>query len=185
MDILAEYMQYMLDKISVDPKECPLFVADQNKQNDHKEKIVQLVFERFNSPAFFTTKKAVLSLFANGRTTGFIFESGAELTQVMPISDGFVLHRGLESFNLAGEHVTKKVLDLMDSRVREDLTAGRAESVLPYFDYQYEQDAEGAKVARLERLDGVRDSMRDFFRMRVARDAKEGVVGVMVGNDMQ
>jgi len=52
--------------------------------------LIELAFESFETPAFFTCKKSVLSLFANGKTTGMVVESGADMTQVVPISDGFV-----------------------------------------------------------------------------------------------
>lgn len=147
-------------------------VTDQNQQTDDKEKLIELTFEKFSSPAFFTSKRAVLSLFANGRTTGFVLQSGGEMTQAMPINDGYILNKGLNSFNTAGEYVTTQVLNFLKRK--------SVNGMHPYFDYKYSLNHEGVKEARYEKLEGVRDSVRSFYEMRLAREAKEALVKVRV-----
>lgn len=41
-----------------------------------REKLTELIFEKYNVPAFFLIKNAVLSAFANGRATAVIVDSG-------------------------------------------------------------------------------------------------------------
>lgn len=165
-------MDYLIKKIRVDPSQTPIMVTDQNQQTDDKEKLIELTFERFESPAFFTSKRAILSLFANGRTTGFILQSGGEMTQAMPISDGYILTKGLNSFNTAGEHVTEEVLKYLKRKSNN--------GVHPYFDYVYSMSNDGIKEAKYQRLEGVRDSVRNFYEMKIAREAKEMLAKVRV-----
>ena len=40
----------------------------------NREKMTQIMFETFNTPAMYVAIQAVLSLYASGRTTGFLFE---------------------------------------------------------------------------------------------------------------
>jgi actin-related protein len=77
-EILGEYLGFLINKISVDPTQTPILVTDQNQDNEDKEKIIELAFEKFGAPAFYSSKRSVLSLFANGKTTGFVYSSGAE-----------------------------------------------------------------------------------------------------------
>ena len=64
--------------------------APWNKK-DRREKICELMFEKYNVPAFFLVKNAVLAAFANGRSTGLVVDSGATHTSAVPVHDGYVL----------------------------------------------------------------------------------------------
>ncbi|KAK2090746.1 Actin-like 6A [Saguinus oedipus] len=59
-----------------------------------REKLTELMFEHYNIPAFFLCKTAVLTAFANGRSTGLILDSGATHTTAIPVHDGYVLQQG-------------------------------------------------------------------------------------------
>lgn len=77
-EILGDYLEFLINKIRVDPSRTPILISDQNQENEDKEKMVELAFEKFGSPAFYSSKRSVLSLFANGKSTGFVYSSGAE-----------------------------------------------------------------------------------------------------------
>ena len=51
------------------------------------------MFEKYNVPAFFLVKNAVLSAFANGRSTGLVLDSGASHTSAIPVHEGYVLQQ--------------------------------------------------------------------------------------------
>ncbi len=53
------------------------------------------MFEKYNVPAFFLCKSAVLSAFANGRSTGLVLDSGATHTVAVPVYDGYVVGQGI------------------------------------------------------------------------------------------
>ena len=58
--------------------------ASWNVRNN-REKLTELMFEKYNVPAFFLVKNAVLAAFANGRATALVVDSGATYTSAIPV----------------------------------------------------------------------------------------------------
>jgi actin len=72
----------------------------------------------FNTPAFYITIQAVLSLYASGHTTGLVLDSGDGITHTAPIYEGFSLPHAIKHVILAGR-------DLMEYLVKNLLERGR------------------------------------------------------------
>ncbi|XP_065654026.1 actin-like protein 6A isoform X2 [Hydra vulgaris] len=78
-----------------------------------RAKITELLFEKYDIPAFFLCKNAVLAAYAHGRSTGVIIDSGATQTSAVPVHDGYVLQRGIVRTPIAGNVLTSQCLDLV------------------------------------------------------------------------
>lgn len=65
------------------------------------------MFEKYNIPAFFLVKSAVLSAFANGRPTALVYDSGASQTSVVPVFEGYVLQSSIVRMPHGSQFVSK------------------------------------------------------------------------------
>ncbi|GLT74314.1 hypothetical protein SLA2020_461190 [Shorea laevis] len=72
----------------------------------NREKTIEIMFEVFDVPATYVAIQAVLSLYASGRTTGVVMDSGEGVTHVVPIYEGYALPHAIERLDLAGKDLT-------------------------------------------------------------------------------
>lgn len=54
---------------------------------------LQIMFEEFNTPALYIANQARLALFASGRSTGIVIESGDGVTHIVPMQEVCKLSR--------------------------------------------------------------------------------------------
>ncbi|KAJ1884136.1 centractin- actin- protein of the dynactin complex [Kickxella alabastrina] len=73
----------------------------------NREQAAQIFFETFNVPAFYTSIQAVLSLYASGRTTGVVLDSGDGVSHAVPVFEGFALPHAIRRMDVAGRDVTE------------------------------------------------------------------------------
>ncbi|KAJ1835265.1 centractin- actin- protein of the dynactin complex [Coemansia sp. RSA 2706] len=95
----------------------------------NREQAAQIFFETFNVPAFYTSIQAVLSLYASGRTTGVVLDSGDGVSHAVPVFEGFALPHAIRRIDVAGRDVTEYLQVLLQKAGHNFFTSAEKEIV--------------------------------------------------------
>lgn len=95
------------EDLKVQSEDHPVLLTEApHNPRANRDMAAQLMFETFNVPALYVSIQAVLSLYASGRTTGIVLDSGDGVTHAVPVYEGFSVPNAIQRIDIAGRDVT-------------------------------------------------------------------------------
>ena len=107
-------------ELKVAPEEHPVLLTEPPlNPNANREKMTQIMFETYVTPAMYVANQAVFSLYASGCTTGMVVASGDGISNAVPIYDGHALPHATLCMEMAGSDLTEYLTESLSIHVRK------------------------------------------------------------------
>ena len=113
------------NELRANPQECGGVLLTEAPRNPklNRERMVQIMFETFGVPNTYVAIQAVMSLYAAGRTTGLVVDSGDGVTHTVPVFEGFSVPHAVEKMDIAGRVLTNYLQKLLLETCDEGFTS--------------------------------------------------------------
>ena len=115
MEKIWEHTFY--NELRVSPEEHSMMLTEAPLNlKKNREISTQIMFEVFNVPNFYLVDQWVSALYAAGRTTGLVLSSGEEVTNIVPVYEGYSLPHAVRRIMIAGKDITKYLIKILQER---------------------------------------------------------------------
>jgi actin-related protein 2 len=115
-----EEMQHVWDytfgesKLNIDPTDCKILLTEPPMNPaKNREKLVEVMFEKYGFLGCHVAIQAVLTLYAQGLVTGIVLDSGDGVTHICPVYEGFSLSHITKRLDIAGRDITRYLIKLL------------------------------------------------------------------------
>lgn len=95
-------------ELRIDPAEHSMLLTEPAfNPMPQREKTMEIMFERFNAPAFYLAVQQVLSLLFSGKKNGIVVDSGYGVSHCVPIYEGSYLLHSVRRLDMGGKEVSE------------------------------------------------------------------------------
>lgn len=105
------------EKLNIDPTNCKVLLTEPPMNPlRNREKMIEVMFEKYGFDSTYIGIQAVLTLYAQGILTGVVVDSGDGVTHVCPVYEGFALPHCTRRLDIAGRDITRYLIKLLQIR---------------------------------------------------------------------
>ena len=102
------------EKLNIEPENCKILLTEPPMNpTRNREKMIEVMFEKYGFDSTYIAIQAVLTLYAQGLLTGVVVDSGDGVTHICPVYEGFALPHLTRRLDLAGRDITRYLIKLL------------------------------------------------------------------------
>ncbi|RNA45101.1 actin [Brachionus plicatilis] len=114
---MEKIWSFVFDEIKVDPDNQPIFLSESPCcSRSQRERITELMFEKFTVPSMSMQLQSVLSMLSTGLESGIIVECGDGLTQILPMFKNLAVSNAFARIELGGTDLSDYLFNLMNAK---------------------------------------------------------------------
>ena len=102
------------EKLNLEPDNCKILLTEPPMNpTRNREKMIEVMFEKYGFDSTYIAIQAVLTLYAQGLLTGVVVDSGDGVTHICPVYEGFALPHLTRRLDIAGRDITRYLIKLL------------------------------------------------------------------------
>lgn len=112
MELLWEHT--FQDCLHINPANHNILLTEppQNPKKN-RERMVEVMFEKFGFQGTHVAIQAVLTLYSQGLQSGVVVDAGDGVTHIVPVCEGYVLPHLIKRLDIAGRDITRQLIKLL------------------------------------------------------------------------
>jgi len=116
--------------LRVNPADHPVVLSEAPfNPKSNREKIVDIMFQKFEVPQVYICARELLSLYAADSVTGIVYQCGHAVSHVVPVFDGFVISHAMFRIDIAGRDIEDYWIKLLEDKYPRCKSIRNRESV--------------------------------------------------------
>merc|ERR1711935_692789 len=105
------------EKLNIEPDKCKILLTEPPLNPlRNREKMIEVMFEKYGFDSAYIAIQAVLTLYAQGLLTGVVVDSGDGVTHIVPVYEGYSLPHLTKRLDVAGRSITSYMIKLLLQR---------------------------------------------------------------------
>ncbi|XP_053620847.1 actin-related protein 2 isoform X1 [Plodia interpunctella] len=101
-------------KMNVEPSETKILLTEPPMNpTKNREKMIEVMFEKYGFDSAYIAIQAVLTLYAQGLISGVVVDSGDGVTHICPVYEEFALPHLTRRLDIAGRDITRYLIKLL------------------------------------------------------------------------
>ena len=107
-------------ELGVIPEQHPVIIIEKRDFSPNRRELsMEVMFETFNVPGYYSGIQEVFSLFSIGKTTGLVWDAGDSISSIVPVFESYHLPHACVSFDVSGSFLTKIFKEKMEKTMND------------------------------------------------------------------
>lgn len=114
LDDFTQILKHVFNKLGANPEEHAILITDQAlNPKSYRERMAQIIFQEFNAPFYYVSRREALSLYQIESKTGVVIHVAEDVALSVPIYEGFPLPHAIMRIDIGGRDLTQYMLKLL------------------------------------------------------------------------